>query len=256
MRSDRFLVFTSIIIIFSLTAAEAQAPSSSGQWDIEPAKAQPVDNTQVIPTVSTDELTLRQKSEENDIADRLNSLQQLEQMVTFTRTIDGEIVETVTEKITYAKDDPIQSTEAGTSIIDRLNERFDRAALTRNEAFEEAKLDFIVADIDRSGSMSADEFVALVAHWRADENSASGADDLRQVSIDENGEITATGGTPITSAARKKFAFMTGMNQTIAKSDYIREYLTEFDAFDENNDSYLRGEELEGFRKANRGESL
>lgn len=211
---------------------------------------------------ATESLATSDATEENDgdisedeMADLLNSRQQLQQTVTFTRTIDGEVVETVQETITYSDDDPIQSTEAGTSIIDQMKEKFDRAALTRNEAFEEAKLDFVVADVDRNNIMTADEFVILVTKWRADQDGHAVEEVLNGISIGDDGTIVRTGNQDLDGAARQKFVFMSGMTEVLSQRDYIREYLTDFDAFDANGDSYLNGDELEGFRKANRGEN-
>jgi len=105
--------------------------------------------------------------------------------------------------------------------------------------------------------MSADEFEALVAQWRSDDADKSSVNDnLDTSSTNENDVSTVPGAPLLPTPARQKFAFMSGMSEAISQKDYIREYLTEFDAFDENNDSYLRDEELTSFRKASRGDRL
>lgn len=242
-----FSALVSVMFVGSALAQEGQPSEAQALAETQEEE----DNTSTFGETAVDE---------DDMADLLNSRQQIQQTVTFTREIDGEVVETVKETITYSEDDPIQSTEAGASIIEQMKEKFDRAALTRNEAFEEAKLDFVVADVNRDKMITADEFVALVAKWRSEDEGGLLADELYEISIGDDGEIVRTTDAETVdvgtfSPAQQKFSFMSGMTDVMSQQDYIREYLTDFDAFDANGDSYLQGEELEGFRKANRGEN-
>lgn len=198
--------------------------------------------------------------DEDNSAARLNSQQQLKQSFTFTRTIDGTVVESETRTIIYSDDDPIQSTEADATALQRLSAAFDGEVLTRMEAFEEAKVDFVIADADRDGVMTREEFTNLVITWL--EN------DPRQPAI-ENKEDTRkrqyqafifeidpkAAQTQAQSRAEQKFAFMTGTAAGLSQRDYITEYLVDFDAMDKSKDMLLKDDELLKFRALNRGEA-
>jgi len=260
--ASKVSTFASLPLIITLTfsaaiAQETFPAETASSFDAVEMSNEPITTKNNAWSSNRNLASSESETGNDEIADRLNSLQQLQQKVTLTRTIDGEIVETIQETIIYTDEDPIRSSEAGTSLIEKLNQRFDLAALTRNEAFEEAKLDFIVADTNRDETMSADEFEALVAQWRSDDADKSSVNDnLDTSSTNENDVSTVPGAPLLPTPARQKFAFMSGMSEAISQKDYIREYLTEFDAFDENNDSYLRDEELTSFRKASRGDRL
>ncbi|MFN3960000.1 MAG: hypothetical protein ACK4NP_08810 [Parvularculaceae bacterium] len=190
---------------------------------------------------------------EDEMASFLNSQQQIRQGVTLTRTIDGKVVETRTETIVYSPDDPIRGTEAAMSPLERLKAEFASGALTRKEAFEEAKLDFVIADQNRDGKLDVNEFVFLVNGWH--EATVSGSGRGRFVDPTPHADETAARAEH-ESQARAKFAFIAGGAPTVSRKDYIREVLIDFDALDKNNDGVLTGDELLNFRIANRGESI
>ncbi|MEM8936445.1 MAG: hypothetical protein AAGC77_08575 [Pseudomonadota bacterium] len=197
----------------------------------------------------------------DNAADLLNSRQQLQQSFTFTRTINGEVVETEKRTVTYTADDPYYETEAGQSTKQKLQDAFDKEVLTRTEAFEEAKLDFTIADVNRDGSMTAEEFVKLNETWQDGQMRVTDAptDEIaRQRQYDAFlDEIDASGAKErAAAAAKQKFNFLSGASEAMTREDYIREYLLDFDSMDENRDTLLRGAELMMFRALNRGETL
>ncbi len=198
---------------------------------------------------------------EDEVADMLNSRQQLQQTFTLKRTIDGNVVETEKRTVTYSRNQPYRETEAGRTALQKLQAEFDGEVLTRTEAFEEAKLDFTIADADRDGAMTADEFITLVNSWR--ENDARQAEaptqevarqrEFEAFLLDVNPEAAREQNqAPI----REKFAFMSGVSLTVSREDYIREYLLDFDAMDADKNTLLEGMELMRFRALNRGEAL
>ncbi|MEL6361370.1 MAG: hypothetical protein AAFR21_09800 [Pseudomonadota bacterium] len=198
--------------------------------------------------------------DEDNMADALNSSQQLEQSFILKRTIDGKVVETTTKTVTYTDRDPLRDTEAGQSVLEELRRDFDSALLTRREAFEEAKLDFALGDLDRDGKMTSTEFVGLVKTWRENDERAADATspELRRK---QRYVQFISGLNPDKSAssseekAMAKFGFMAGMSTSLSQKDYIREYLLDFDTMDEDNNALLEGDELMLFRAANRGEN-
>lgn len=197
----------------------------------------------------------------DESADLLNSQQQLKQTFTLKRRIDGQVVETTKKTVTLSPGIPYRPTEAGESVAQQLLSTFDNEVLTRVEAFEEAKLDFTIADIDRNRAMTADEFIGLVESWRAmgrDSLDSPEEDMARQRQYDALGDALdpATDKAPYEAYAKAKFDFITGASQTLSQEDYIREYLRDFDAMDVDNDMLLEGDELLRFRAANRGETL
>lgn len=197
----------------------------------------------------------------DNMADQLNSQQQLQQSFTFRRTINGEVVETDRRTVTYDHNTPFRATEAGPSTLERLKSRFDAEVLTRTEAFEESKLDFTVADTNRDDVMSIDEFSKLVASWKeADTRDVDEptTEQRRQKQYDAFiAEISPeTAKMKADQFANKKFLFLTGGMNSVARKDYIREYLLDFDAMDMDKDTILRGDELRKFRALNRGETF
>ena len=201
-------------------------------------------------------------SSADNMADLLNSQQQLQQTFTFRRTINGEVVETDQRTVIYDRNSPSRPTEAGISTLERLTSRFDAEVLTRTEAFDEAKLDFTIADTNQDDMMSIDEFSALVASWR-DVDTRNVVDaptpvNKRQQQYDAFiAEISPeTAKMKADKFANEKFLFLTGGMDSVARKDYIREYLLDFDAMDSNKDTILRGNELQKFRALNRGEEI
>jgi hypothetical protein len=167
--------------------------------------------------------------------------------------VDGQVVETRTETITYSPNDPLRSTEASLSPLEALEAEFDSEALTRKEAYEEAKLDFVVADLDRNDKMDESEFVYLVNGWQ--EATVRGGGRGRFVDPTRHADEDAAKAEH-ERQARAKFAFLAGGPATVSKKDYLREVLIDFDALDKNDDGILTGPELLYFRVANRGESI
>ena len=197
----------------------------------------------------------------DEIADLLNSRQQIMQSYTFTRTIDGEVVETGQRTLTYSRKDPVRETEAGDSPLDALKAAFDSEVLTRTEAFEEARLDFVIADQNRDVLMTTDEFAALIETWRetgAHAANAPNEETARQRQYRAFVEELDPEGAreDAETSAGQKFLSMAGASQTVSREDYLREYLLDFDSMDADGDGLLRGEELMLFRALNRGETV
>ncbi|MCA8889930.1 MAG: hypothetical protein KDA46_13935 [Parvularculaceae bacterium] len=202
-----------------------------------------------------------QSVNEDNIAASLNARQSLEQTVTLKRTINGEVIETKKETVTYKSSDPMRQTEAGQSALERVKASFDSELLTRAEALEEAKLDFVLADQDRNSKMSQDEFVALVLNWREMDTrkAISKNEELgrQQRYIEFIEDIDPQSANLKTMAnARSKFAFMAGAAPTLSQRDYLREVMLDFDSMDKDGDGLLRGDELVAYRAANRGQAI
>lgn len=197
----------------------------------------------------------------DEMADLLNSRQQIKQSFTFTRTINGEVVETDQRTVTYSRKDPLRGTEAGESPLNALKEAFDSEVLTRTEAFEEARLDFVIADKNRDNLMTAEEFAALLETWRETGAHAANAPDeetARQRQYRAFVEELDPEGAKEDAETRagQKFLSMAGASQTVSREDYLREYLLDFDSMDADGDGLLKSEELMLFRALNRGETV
>lgn len=191
---------------------------------------------------------------EDEMADLLNSRQQIQQTWTFTRTINGEKLDEERRTITFDRNDPVRQSEARRSAFDAASAAFARKVLTRTEAFEEAKLDFASADADRDGGLTADEFVTLVIRWR-DNNNRSPLDTREQRYVDFVTDLDPEAEeTRLVEQARAKFALMAGAAPRLSQQEYIREYLLEFDAFDVGGKGFLKGDEVLRFRAANAGD--
>ena len=201
------------------------------------------------------------ESNPDEMADLLNSRQQLKQTFTVTRTIDGKVTDTEQRTVVYSRDDPVRPTEAGESAAEAVKAAFDREVLTRTEAFEEAKLDFAFADKNRDGKLTEDEFVALALSWRdnaARQAEPTNKEETRQRQYDAFVDSLDPEAAKAEHAeeARQRFSFMTGAAQTFSREDYIREYLLDFDSMDQNGDMMLKGEELMQFRALNSGAAM
>ncbi len=242
-------------------AAQADAAEPGPEADVNADAVADVDPT------STDNL-----------ADNLNASQQLKQSFTFTRTINGAVVEREEREVVYDRTDPVRPTEAGLSTMESLRAAFDEDALTRTEAYEEATLDFTLADQDRDGAMSADEYMRLVAVWRQNQTPSTSEEAtdapilgaaMALVDDDEEAEqfafepmdapTAAANARTAQSAASSpalQFSAMAGAESVMSKRDYVREYLVAFDAVDADGDGVLLGEELTRFRAAVRGAAL
>ncbi len=191
---------------------------------------------------------------EDEMADLLNSRQQIQQTWTFTRTINGETLDQERRTITYDRDDPVRASEARRSAFEAASAAFARKVLTRTEAFEEAKLDFTSADANRDGALTADEFVSLVIRWR-DNHERSALDKREQRYVDFITDLDPEAEeSRLVEQARAKFALMAGAAPTLSQQEYIREYLLEFDAFDIGGKGFLKGDEVLRFRAANAGD--
>ena len=220
MKAKSVSVLTICASAFALTlAAHAQAPEQDAEDAAEPNP--------------------------DESADLLNSRQQLQQTFTLQRTIDGEVVESDKRTVTFSHEQPYRETEAGATTTEQLKAAFDREVLTRKEAFEEARLDFTIADADRDGAMSIAEFVRLAESWQDAAAPHSDAGTEAAASAVADGQYAAL--------ARKKFTFMAGAAAALSRDDYIRERLFDFDAMDADKDALLKGEELTHFRLISRG---
>lgn len=190
---------------------------------------------------------------EDEMADFLNSQQQIKQGVTLTKSVDGKVIETKKETITYTKDDPVRGTEASLSPIDRLKAEFDSETLTRKEALEEAKLDFVVADLDRSEAVTADEFVFLVKGWQDAEISGAGRGRFVDPYFHVDQEAADL---EHAEQARAKFSMMADETGALGKKAFTRRIIEEFEEHDLDNDELLNGDELLSFRASVRGEPV
>lgn len=234
-------------------ATEAQALEPIAQSEAEPTAAESGEEA-----TGDDETVIVNPDE---MAEMLNSSQQLQQTFTLRRTVNGEVVATEKRTVTYSRDEPYRETEAGRTTVERLKSSFDGEALTRTEAFEEAKIDFVIADLDRDELLTASEFAGLVESWRnnsARQADAPNAEIARQRQYDAFlAEIDPRVAKQQNEAyAREKFAFMAGASSTMTLLDYIREYMLDFDSMDADKDAVLTGDELMRFRALNRGETL
>jgi hypothetical protein len=190
---------------------------------------------------------------EDEMADLLNARQQVKQGVTLTKTVDGKVIDTRKDTIVYAKDDPIRGSEAGPSALEKLQAEFDSQTLTRREALQEAKTDFVLADLDRSETLTADEFVFLVMGWQNADITGVGRDRF----IDPYFHVDqATADAEHQAQARAKFAAMAGAEVAISKKALSREVTREFDEHDLDDDELLTGDELLNFRASVRGEPI
>lgn len=230
---------TAAAAFLTLGAAGAGAQETTAE---PPAKVEPPIAVEVeTPAMNEDEM-----------ADFLNSQQQIKQDVTLTRTVNGQVVETKKETITYSADDPLRASEAAQSPIDRLKAEFDSKTLTRNEANEEAKLDFVVADLDRNEALTVDEFTFLVEGWQ--DATVSGAGRSRFVDPVAHDDPAAAAAEHA-AQARTKFVLMAEGDASLSRKKYIRRVMTDFDACDIDDDEILNGDELLNFRAGNRGET-
>jgi len=194
---------------------------------------------------------------EDEMADLLNSRQQLSQGVTLKRKVNGEVVETRKETLTYKPGDPLRSSESVISPLDRLKAQFDQDVLTRREALEEAELDFVLADKDRNGWLTEEEFAGLVGEWReGDIRSAALGDTRRQTRfVDYHDGLAAAAADQLAiDEARAKYQVMVAGRGALTKREFLREVSAGFDAADANEDGLLRDVELIAFRAAARGE--
>ena len=248
------LVTASASVIFASTQAqETLAPTTA-------ATDQPLQNT--TDTAEGDSDSSEEAAVNNDdMADMLNSQQQLQQTFVLERRVNGQVVETEKRTVTYDRSMPYRETEAGKSALESLKEKFDGELLTRVEAFEEAKLDFTIADVDRNGLLTEQEFADLVDSWRENETRQAEAptkEIARQrqyeaflIEIDPDaGELQNE------AFAKEKFKFMSGAQEFMSREDYIREYLLDFDSMDADKNSLLKDAELMRFRALNRGETI
>ena len=190
---------------------------------------------------------------EDDMADLLNSQQQIKQGVTLTRSVNGQVIETKKDTVIYSAGDQLRNSEAGSSPLEKLKDQFDSQALTRKEALEEAKLDFVVADLDRDDAMTADEFAYLVKGWESAEISGSGHGRFVDPYFHVDQEAADL---EHAEQARAKFAAMAGAVPGLAKKAFTRKIVEEFEEHDLDKDDLLRGDELLNFRASVRGEPI
>ena len=194
---------------------------------------------------------------EDEMADLLNSRQQLQQGVTLQRTVDGEVVETRKETVVYDHADPLRSSESAVAPIDRLRADFDQETLTRREALKEAELDFSLADKDRNGWMTDVEFADLVHAWREGDvrSSALGKSDRAIRFVDFHDGLAEEAADQLAmDEAKRKYAAMVGDRGALTKREFTREVSAAFDRADADQNGLLRDSELIAFRAEARGE--
>lgn len=232
-------------LIIASFAAAALAASASAQETPQPTEtAAPA--TEAAPVEAAPA-----EPNPDESADSLNAQQKLEQSYTLTRTVDGKVVETTQKKVVYSKDDPVRDTEAGLSPIERLKAELDAASLTRSEAVADTRLDFTIADKDRNGRVTADEYAGLVREWLNADDAGAAAATAEPVAL-----LEAADTAPALDAAKAKFAAFAGTDPDVGKRGYTRFVIREFDAADADRNRVLEGAELAGFRAALRGTSV
>lgn len=252
---NAFLASGAFVAALGFTIAVAQEPPQTPALPEAPVaieveqEASPA--TQAPTPPPTPEAAAEPVMNPDEMADFLNSKQQIRQDVTLTRTVDGKVVETTKETVVYSADDPYRGSEAGLSPLEQLKAEFDSKALTRKEALEEAKLDFIVADLDRDEAMSAAEFSFLVKGWQDAEITGSGRGRFVDPIFHAD---QAAADAEHAAQAQAKFTTVAGADPAIGRKPYIKAVIADFDAADVDEDGLLRGEELLQFRAANRGE--
>lgn len=236
------LATSAAVAAFSWSIAIAQSASqgSIAEEPVAPLAAEAVQDAAPAPN-------------EDEMADFLNSQQQIKQDVTLTRTVDGKVVETRKETVVYSKNDPLRGSEAGQSPLEKLKDIFDSQALTRKEALDEAKLDFVVADLDRDDAISAAEFVYLVKGWESAEISGAGHGRFVDPYFHVDQEAADA---EHAEQARLKFTAMAGEDATLSKKAFTRRVIGEFEEHDADKDGLLRGDELLNFRASIRGEPI
>ena len=217
--------------LLAISLAVPSPASAQGDEDNAP-KANDIEASDI----EASDIEASDESDPDNSADDLNARQQLRQSFTFERRINGDVVEREQKAIVYDDNDPLRATEAGETPLDALRAAFDREQLTRTEAFEEAKIDFVLADADRDDLMTGEEFSRL-SQIRAEREAGT------------DGAYT----DDMAAHAARKFAFMAGAANGLDRAGYIREYLLEFDAIDSDGDGVLSGTELTDFRAASRG---
>lgn len=242
--------------LFAITAATLASGAAQAQGTTE-VPAAPIPVEAASPPAPLDEAVPPAPAEaainEDEMADLLNSRQQIKQGVTLTKTVDGKVIESKKETIVYSKDDPLRTTEAGVSPLERLKAEFDSETLTRREALDEAKLDFVIADLDRDNAMTADEFTFLVKGWQDAEISGAG----RGRFVDPVFHLDqAEADAEHAAQARTKFAAMAGVDPTLSKKAFTRKIVEEFEEHDLDDDELLTGDELLAFRASVRGEPV
>jgi Ca2+-binding EF-hand superfamily protein len=194
---------------------------------------------------------------EDEMADLLNSRQQLKQDVTLQRSVDGKVIETRKETVIYDHTDPLRSSESAVAPLDRLRAAFDQEALTRREALREAELDFALADKDRNGWLTEAEFGDLVHAWReGDVQSAALGKSNRAIRFVDfhDGLAEEAADNLAVEEARQKYAAMVAGRGALTKREFMREVSAAFDKFDADQNGLLRETELIAFRASARGE--
>lgn len=192
----------------------------------------------------------------DEMAADLNRQQRVEQTYTLTRTLDGKVIETTKKTLVFKPGDSARESEAGLSPVEEMLESFRNEVLTRTEAYEEAKLDYAAADVNRDNRMTADEFAGLVENWRLSAIEKTGPTDDEET---QQRRLRAfTGGldpVKVSEDARAKFVLMAGATDAMTRKQYVRETMIDFDAMDGDRDRLLRGDELLKFRALNSGAS-
>lgn len=236
--------------VYGVAAAALVSSAALAQQPAAPTPATP----QPPGAAATPEAPAQPNTDE--MASELNRQQSVKQTYTLTRTVDGKVIETTKKTLVFTPGDASRESEAGLSPVEEMIESFRNEVLTRTEAYEEAKIDFTVADVNRDSRMTAEEFAGLVENWRQGAIEKTGA-----VDDDESQQRRLrafTGGLDplkVSEDARAKFLLLAGANDSISRKQYIRETMIDFDAMDGDRDRLLRGDELLKFRALNSGAS-
>lgn len=220
-----------------ISAVGMSVPTSPAVWASEPASAET-------------SLALPDDPDSDAAANELTRRHNLEQSFTVRRTVDGKVFETIEETVSLDGTTPTLPTEAAGTIEQRLKNSFDRLALTRPEALDEARLNFALGDVDRDGRMSEAEFVRLLDLIQSN---GFGAGDPMGLSGEAGRVDDAGADTPALSFA--DFLDLKSGPDGVPATPLVDEqafalgFLRQFDAADDDANAVLSGDELRRFRR-------
>lgn len=216
---------------------------------------EPASNDSPVATTNTDE-SIDEPSpvddpDNDDFANELTKRHQLQQTFTVRRRVNGKIVETTEQSISLENAGPLNPTEAGTTLEQQLKASFDQQALTRQEAFDEATLNFSLGDINSDGLLTETEFARLLDVMAADFQQTATqnddtADERRRRFIQElTGEQE-----DVTKLSYSELVSSPSADQVTEpnKVNFRLLYLKLFDGADQNTDGILMDKELSNFR--------
>ena len=192
-----------------------------------------------------------QTASSDEMAADLNAQQSIRQTFTVTRTLNGSVVETARREVTPGRQNALRPTEAGQSLAEAVRASFDRELLTRTEAYDEAKLDFALGDVNLDKMIDAEEFIRLAGLLRIEFEEINYLDPGTGTSLRGYGTPLKDQSAPVAERrdSRAYFQSLTGpAATTLDERGFVLGFLREFDLADANADGLLSGNELRAFR--------